>query len=477
MSTDTEFVSVHGKLAPTRVTPETRASLDALALKMGELCRSAVDSLEIAAALEAEGLNDQQVEVRYGFADVFALAGYLYRRVARDPVEPPKEKPLWRADPVEHLLHGLLYALPAVCFPVAAPLLRGTATLVGFVIVTVVSWALSQGVAALAHGRLGRLDSGGGIRILRWGSLVALVVVWAVAGAVAEFTAADDAGLIFAGGQASYLLAATVLLVRGAQLWLLLCLLPGVLTSVYFLVLGQPGWFAPWVWGSLGVSLLVTVLSAAVATLRAPKTSSGRLTAREVRHIGPHALFGLVAAGLLTFPVLMSILGAGVAQIGPLLATPLSLSMAVAEWNLYRYRRGTRRLLHVTYAPAEFASGARNVLRDVMARYLVVAALFIAATIGLALLAGLIRPQWTLALEGVSYLALGGALFLALLLQALGDGIRTPLICLGALGFEAVVVIFSGVDPAVAQFVACAALIAVLHRHAGIVLGRAVLHA
>ena len=59
----------------------------ALCEEYGEVCESAVDPLEIASALEFEGMGDQTVRERYGYSDVFTLAEQMYVRVPRRPAD------------------------------------------------------------------------------------------------------------------------------------------------------------------------------------------------------------------------------------------------------------------------------------------------------------------------------------------------------------------------------------------------------
>lgn len=456
--------------------PCAECGVDELCRRMGAVCESAVDPLEIAATLEADGLSDQTARTRYGFPDVFSLAEQMYSRVSRRPAEPPATPEPWRVKPAEHVLRGVLYALPAVCFPAVAPLLTTTATRIGFIVATLVSWALSQGLAYLGHARASRLDPGGSLRVLRGGTVIGLLVLWGALGVTALLVHARIAGLVFAGGQGTYLLAATVLLVCGAQRWLLACLAPGVLTSVGFLILGRPVWLEQPVWWALGASVLVTVAFAVVRTAR-PAPAHGALPlVHELRAALPHALFGCLVAGLLAFPVVASHVTPGPVPLGTLLPVSLSLSMGAAEWSLYHYRRRTHRLLRATSDPREFASGVRRVLLDVTIRYVVATALLIAATAGATAVIGTVRPQWTVGLECASFLALGSALFVALLLQALGGDLVSPLACAAALAAETVPVLASHVDPVSAQLVVCTALAGVLLGYAAVSLGRAVRH-
>ena len=70
--------------APAELSPaEADAAVHRLCRQMREVCASAVDPLEIAAALEAEaGLTGPMLRARYGCPDVFTLADEMYRRTA-----------------------------------------------------------------------------------------------------------------------------------------------------------------------------------------------------------------------------------------------------------------------------------------------------------------------------------------------------------------------------------------------------------
>ncbi|MFF0726730.1 hypothetical protein [Streptomyces sp. NPDC004134] len=71
-----------------------------------ELCRRAVDPLEIAAGLEAHGVTDRTA-VRYRHRDVFSLAEEMYVRTRRPGAEPPppvRPQPRAPLAPLAHLL-------------------------------------------------------------------------------------------------------------------------------------------------------------------------------------------------------------------------------------------------------------------------------------------------------------------------------------------------------------------------------------
>jgi hypothetical protein len=153
--------------------------------------------------------------------------------------------------------------------------------------------------------------------------------------------------------------------------------------------------------------------------------------------------------------------------------------MGAAEWSLYRYRRDVEALLQRCRTPREFGPRARRILLGAVLRYLAAAALLVAATV-----AALPGPTGLGSAAGVmyvcaSYLLLGGALFVALLLQALGAGTGTGAACGTALGLEAVLVLAlpaGTVDVLTAQLIASALLLTGLVLVASAVLGQVEVH-
>ena len=152
----------------------------------------------------------------------------------------------------------------------------------------------------------------------------------------------------------------------------------------------------------------------------------------------PAAAFGLLAAGLLAFPVVSGVHGRGGINIGALLATlPLSLSMGAAEWCLLRYRRQTREALRTTRDLKTFGRRARLALLAAVAQYLAAAIALTAVATWIAFTTGLVHPGAHLIYpELVVYLALGSAMFIALALQALGVRAVPVVACAVALAFE-----------------------------------------
>lgn len=456
------------------MSPTKAAAVDELRDRLAPLCESAVDPLEVAASLEADGLGDRAVRIRYGFADVFELAEHLYVGTARRPAEPPPDAGPWRAVPAEHILHGVLYTLPAICYPAVATSLTGTATLSGFVAIVMLSWALSQAVAYLGHARAGRLDPDGAQWVMRSAGAVALGVLWAVLDVITTTSRVPLGGLLFAGGQGTYLLAATVLLVRGKHWWLAGCLTPAVLAGAAYLALGRRLVPAPLIWSALLTTVLATCVLAATGRAGPPRRAH-RPAAAECLGAARHGLFGLVAAGLLLYPLVATQLTGRTTVSAGLLALPLSLSMGVAEWSLYWYRRRTYRLLRRARSRPAFVRGARRALGGVLVRYLACAGVLVAATAAVLATAGRV-PVAAAVPAGAAFVLLGGALFTALLLQAFGGDLATPLICAAGLAGEVAVTVARPVDPVLVQLVVCAVLLAALLIHAGGVLSTVVRH-
>jgi len=456
------------------------------------VCESAVDALEISSALEFEGWSDQAVRKRYGVSDVFALADEMYRRVPRRPAEPEPLPDPWQVSKVRPALHGLLYGLPTVCFPAAAGLLAGPGVLSVLIVVLLTSWAMSQALAYLGYLRLGQADSVQAARLLRAGLAAGLLALALALAAAALVLPVRAPAVVFGMGLGAYMLGASVLMVLGAERLLLVVLAPGVLGAAMFLVLGRPPRLEHAAWGALAATpLLALGLAVARASRDAGRPRLGfglgrgrhartglapgqLLVAAELRGALPSAGFGLLAAGLLVFPVTTGTPGHAVANTGALLASlPLALSMGAAEWMLIWFRRRTQRLLRTTRELRTFATRARLALLAALLQYLAATLLLTAGVIVVAARTRLVHPHWAAAPQVAAYVALGGAMFLALLLQAFGSRIFPLVACAATLAFE---VAYRGLGVS-GQFVACTELLLVLLGYAALALGSAMRHA
>jgi hypothetical protein len=449
----------------SQLTTENNGPLEELAERFRAVCESAVDPLEVASALEFDGVSDRVARVGYEVADVFALARLLYARVLRRPAAPAAEDP-WPAS--RPALHGLLYALPAACFPAAGALLVGPGVLPALVVALLSGWGLSQGLAAVGYLRLGTSGVGQARRVLRAGLACCVVAVAVIMTVTTLVVHARPLVLAFGAGEAVYMLGACVLLVTGAERWLPAALAPGVTAAVVFLAAGKPAVLEHQTWVALAITPLLACVIAVACTAGAGRRLGRLLNRAELRGALPAIALGLLAAGLLSFPVAAGASGHGGGNAGALIASvPLALSMGLAEWISLWYRRATRRLLGLTDDPRWFRRRAGLLLLGALARYVAGTVVLISVAIDVAVLSGQVAVGSMMLLSAVGYLLLGTAMFLVLLLQVASVRL-VPLAALAAA---------LGGDGLAVQIAAPAALLATVALYALARLGEAVLHA
>jgi len=321
-------------------------AVDRLALGLADLCRSAVDPLAIVAGLEAEGYNDRTARERYALPDLFALADELHRRVPRelDPPQPPEARPTGTA---RAILRGLLFATPSLCaMTFLVTDLSGFARglLAG---VQILAWGYGQGIAHLAYGRLNNGDRPAAARILRTGTMYALMAsAWLLA-AMELMLGTPLAALVPAATSLWFCLAAIPALVLGAEFRLAAALGPAALGAV-----------AAWLGASDDAALVGSQLSAASTVVlmlrltRSPGSDSRDVTPRELRDLLPHVLSGMGTGALITAVLAGPAAGTGLAALHA--AIVLTLSMGAGEWHARWYQRRVSGLLSVLADPALF---------------------------------------------------------------------------------------------------------------------------
>jgi hypothetical protein len=459
--------------------------VEELCEKFATVCESAVHPLQIAGALEFDGWSDQAVRKRYGVSDVFALAEEMYRRVPRRPAEPPPPPDVFQVSRWRPALHGLLYGAPTVCFAAAAGLLVGRGVLSVMIVALLSSWALSQALAYLGYMRLGQGVPVQAQRVLLAGLGAGLVGVLVAMDLVSVAVPVYKPVFIFGLGLGSYMLGATVLLVLGAERLLLAALAPGIVGATVFLLLGRPAHLEHVAWAVLATTPLLALGLAAARTSRGAELHRNKikrpgskpaklLTMADLRSALPSAGWGLVAGGLLVFPVAVGMPGHGGVNTGALIASlPLALSMGAAEWMLVWFRRHTQRQLRKTRKLATFATRTRLMLVAALLQYLAVTVLLTAIVSAIATESRLVHPQWSAVPQIAAYLALGCSMFVSLLLQGFGCRIFPLVACAAALALEIAYRDFW----VAGQIVVCTALLAVLTGYAAFVLGSAARHA
>ncbi len=469
------LVPIQVPLRPAQDGPEDPGVLDeidALAQRTDALCSAAVDPWEIAAGLEAEGINDALAVSTYGRTDVFALAEELYKRVPRRVAAAAPPPNPWRSQATHHLFRGILFGLPGLCYVAASRSLSAPGAVALTVVSLLLSWGASEGLSYLGYVRLGHGDRAGSAGVLRRGLLIsAAVLVPATLGAGALLNA-GLVGTVFAAAQALYLLTATVVLVSGGERWLLAALAPGVVGSTFYLAVGGA---TPLVWATGGLTVVAT---SGLAWWLTRGAGPAKFSRAALWGALPHVAFGLLAGALLTFTTVAALLGPA-AERGPLLAgavvtLPLSLTMGVAEWLLFRYRRRTHDLLVGTTSLDLFTWRARGAVASATCIYLIVLALTADAVAWLGYQTGAFsmtpRLFWTA-------VALGGGLFVALALRSCG----VVGVVLGAFGLAlaAETVLWQlgpHADLPVVQLGTYTVLFAALLFYALVVLGRATRH-
>jgi hypothetical protein len=350
-------------------------AVDRLALSLADLCRSAVDSLAIAAGLEAEGYNDRTARERFGLPDLFVLAEELHRRVPRelDPAEepaPPEPTGTPRA-----ILRGLLFATPSLCaMTFLVTDLSGVArgVLAG---VQILAWGYGQGVAHLAYGRLNNADRPAAARILRVSTVHALLASAWLLGAMELMLGTSLGALVPAATSLWFCLAAIPALVLGAEFSLAATLGPAALGAA-----------AAWLGAPDDAALVGSQLSAiATVLLMFRLTRSHRLVgdaksvkaaagvkARELRGLVPHVLSGLGTGALITVVLAGPAAGQGLVALHA--AIVLTLGMGAGEWHARWYQRRVGGLLAVLADPVLFPPRATVLLLVALLRQVVTTA-------------------------------------------------------------------------------------------------------
>ncbi|GAB3671973.1 hypothetical protein GCM10027589_41280 [Actinocorallia lasiicapitis] len=449
------------------VRPLTR-DVGELAEKMADVLVSAVDVLEVTAALEAEGIGDRAARL-YGYDDVFLLAESLYTGSVRRPMRVKLPGNPWTDGTGvlkaagRYTLRGLLFGLPGAGYVAVHGLLGTKSAGLVLTLSLVLCWPVGQGIAALAYSRLELNETK---RVLRLGLLYGLPFMIAVSAGIGVWLGAHPAIVAVACAQSFYLLSASAALVTGGEVVLLLALLPGV--AVTFA--GLPGQLLLCGWGLTGLCVLVI----AVDKTRVPKahrTATGGISWIAVWTITPNALFGLVAGGLLTFTIVSAYGGYGAPPEATSAAmVALSASMGPAEWVLYAFRARGHDLTIASRSLREFGCRTRLALLDLILRFMAVLAVLISAAL---VVAGLAAGAFGVF---VCYLLLGGALVIALMLQSFGRNAVSLGLCAATLALEVVVLVVAEPEPSTVQLTGAVTLFTVLLVHTVTVLGRATAH-
>jgi len=393
----------------------------ALSRQHDALCTSAVDSWEIAAGLEAEGLSDRDCAA-YGFPDVFGLAEALFVQVPRRGSSLATQSTRAPVSAGRSLMRGLIYALPAL---VGVGLIDPTRReAVAVLLVSVATgWGWSQAWSFLGHRNLGWVGARAARSILRTGLLGGLVVVPLVVLVATRLLDGPAETFMTGSAVACYMVAAGCLLVLGRDRLLLVALVPGSLAGLMFLV-GAAPWGYP---GQLALSAasfgVVLVSAVAVTGSAAGESDRGRqvcvrrLPSRaDLPSAAAHHAYGVVCAAAVGLgPITLEVLRGGDAPGNWYVALPIVLSMGVAELQLERLMAQTHHLLNTTATAGDFHRGVQRALMRSVTGYLTVVAVL---SLGVLVIpsTGTRLPDVVLV---IGYSALAGCFFLALVLVSL----------------------------------------------------------
>jgi hypothetical protein len=355
-------------------TPERRSS-DPLALLSRQLnaaCIQAIQPEELAAILEAEGYTDALIKARYGDQDVFACAERLFRLV---PYRSPKF--IWRSGdaPLQvwrDLLRGVIYLLPALWTPTALALgwsghtRTGYGATLGLLIATLFGWGWMQSLSYVGYTRLAE-SAASAAQVLRQGGLVVVLASEMLAVGLAWATGQDLWQVtLVATAISAYLAAATILLVLGGEVLLLVSSLPALLWALLRAL-------SPELASSGGAQQSAMVLALGVglpvlaawhvtqlALFREKPAHARRLAALAWWQATPYAGYGWLCAAFLSLVLLRPFAQiTGTQTSGPLPSellgwswsvAPLVLSMGVLELGV---RRVHSALHHAAQSSAE----------------------------------------------------------------------------------------------------------------------------
>ncbi len=420
---------LEARVAAVTLVDDRRSThpIDVLSRDLDEVCTTAVSAHQIAALLEAEGLNDRIVQERYARTGVFALASDLHDRVPlRSSTERPIEAELaslgLQPSPLALAMRGPIYLVPVLFFISAAGLLgRGQVLWVGL-LALLLAWAWNQGVGSLVHRLIGRGNIPGASRLARIsltaGTVAVTFIIW-----IAAFIAFGDPSVgLFAAGQTAYLIAVATLFTFGYDRLVTLALLPGVLVVLVSFVV--PGVSDQAIVAATVGTLFLIVAAMIWATTDGHKAYIPKLTRFDLATAGSHALLGAAWALLIALAGLAIAGTAEVVMVVSLSAIPMVLTMGVAEWQLLRLRRQTRVLLMTTGNLEAFARRSRRA-------FFRATAVFSLSLIVVTLLVGFVmhltgRLTESSAMLGFAFIWLGIAFFAGLALISM-ERIAIPL--------------------------------------------------
>ncbi|MFI6811126.1 hypothetical protein ACIBG7_01890 [Nonomuraea sp. NPDC050328] len=372
-----------------------------LARRLNPKLVQAVEPLQVAAALESEGLNDKIARDRYGHHDVFSLAEAVYARLVRES-EPPPGGVRRRSRAFAQLSHGLLYAMPGALLPAASALVGARWLMPGLVLTTGAGWVLGGCLARFGYGTPAAAGTA-----LRLGLLLGA----GIAAAIGLALQAPPALLALCVAQITFQLCSGMLLMHRREGVMAVLMAPGVLAGALYLAIGEP--VAAVLAVTVGAGCIAAVACAAVLLTReqrAPVRAPAGLPA-GLAHTALTALFLLQAeARYVVERPDLAVAGAG-----------LVLGMGVLEYRAHCFEDDVRGVTRQVCYPVEFTRQAQRLLLHGLGWCL-------AALVALSALPFLfvaLTPEGVV--MALAHVVLGGAYYLSFLLANQG---RVAELCL-----------------------------------------------
>ncbi|MFB9235779.1 hypothetical protein ACFFWC_09510 [Plantactinospora siamensis] len=470
--TDSSGARAGGSAHPVLLPRISTDPVDELVERIRPRLARAVDALQVAAALEADGHTDRGAQVEYGYTDVFVLASEVYRRLGQPG--PAAGQPAGAAgrgwpDGLRTVAHGPLYLLPSAAFPAVVSVVGRPGLVLGLVLAGTLGWTASGVAAHLAHRLVGLGRPRSANRVLRAALLAGPLLGVPLGAALAPLGGLPLAVMVVL--QLTYQLASTLLMFYRREAWLALVMCPTAVTGVVYLMFhgaAQRRWAVATAALCVLAAFAAALLAArAAAPTGAPSAPAGAPSAPAgdpsapaagpaARAGGPAARAGEPAVGEpAAAPVaenpwwpeaaaLCGVAGYGLCSAALLFhaeapyldrlnlavaVVPLILSMGFVEWRSSRFWPDMVALTRRALRPRGFVSGIWRAIGRESA-----ACMAVPAVLGAALLALLHRAgELTAAAAAMTaaHAALAGAYYLAFLLVGRG---RYGWLCL-SIGF------------------------------------------
>ncbi|MFY1691195.1 hypothetical protein [Plantactinospora sp. WMMB782] len=377
----------------------------------------AVDALQVAAALEADGHTDRTSQVEYGYPDVFRLASEVFWRMGPpspvdDQAGPPAATGPHRWDALRTIAHGPLYLLPGAAFPAVLAVVGRPGLVLGLVMAGTLGWVWSGVAAYSAYRLLGLRRPGSASRVLRMAALTGPLLGVLLGAAMLPYHGLPLAVMMVC--QLAYQMASTLLVFYRRESWLAVAMLPALLSGLAYLVVG-----GPMLRRSAVTAAAVCVLATLAAALWAARPGAEEPAPRHPLWPEASVLLGVAGYGLCSAGLLFHAQAPYLDRLDVVLgAVPLFLSMGFVEWRTSRFPAVAIASTRRARRPDEFVAEVwRTVGRDVAA------CLAVPAVLGAALLAGLAHAGMLSAagtVMTVAHVALAGAYYLAFLLTGRG---------------------------------------------------------